>query len=690
LPAITVVGQKLPADSQTAPLSSTSVERATLDDAGIRYVNDAAGYVPNIFITEFSARKLSNPRFRGIGAGPNNPGVTTYIDGVPQLNANTSSMELIDVDQIDFIRGAQGGLFGRNTIGGLINITSTRPSLEKWTGGATGTYGNYSLYDGRITTSAPLISGQLGLGVGFGYSQREGYTKNDVTGNDLDSRAAYFGKGQLLWVPAENWEARLIVGGESARDGDYALNDLAALRARPFHSSRNYEGYTHRDIFSPTLLISHNGPVIDFSATTGFVWWKAEDTTDLDYSAAPLITRLNHEKALQFTEEIRLGSAKDAPINLSDSFKLKWQTGLSFFTQNYQQDAINNYGFGVLYQPGSFFPGFPASYSPPNSQHSPQSKLDDKGVGGYGQATVTAWEKLDISAGIRADYEDREANLRTFFDNADPNLGPGSAPVDVSRSFRGAPPQFALAYHFTPAQTVYGTAGRGYKAGGFNAASPAGSESYGVEQSWNYEAGWKGLWLENRLTTKVAAFYIDWSDIQLNLPNPATPGQFYVGNGGGAISRGVEFEMAAHVAEGLDFFGGVGYTDAHFTSGSTSNGAGVGGNQLTYTPDYSGHAGAQYSFAVCKEATFYARAEVIVYGSYEYDEANKAGQDAYSLANFRAGLRGKHWFVEGWARNAFDTRYVPIAFAYPGLAASGYVGEMGAPVTFGVTAGIKF
>lgn len=91
-------------------------------------VSDAADYAPNTFFHEFTARKLSNPRFRGVGSSPNNPGVTTYIDGVPQLNANSSSIELMDVDQIEFVRGPQSALFGRNVLGGLVNVTSARRS----------------------------------------------------------------------------------------------------------------------------------------------------------------------------------------------------------------------------------------------------------------------------------------------------------------------------------------------------------------------------------------------------------------------------------------------------------------------------------------------------------------------------------------------------------------------------------
>jgi len=253
VPPITVTAQKEPADPQTLPVSVTAVTRATLDDDAVRTVSDAAGFAPNTFFNEFSARKLSNARFRGVGASPANPGVTSYIDGVPQLNANSSSVELIDVDQIEFVRGPQSALFGRNALGGIINITSGRPSLTTWTGSLSGPYGNFHGGDLRGAVSGPLATNKVAVGLGFGYTTRNGFTKNDVTGNDLDSRSALFGKGQILWKPDTRWEARAMFNGERARDGDYALNDLAAVRANPFHASRNVEGFTHRDILAQTV-----------------------------------------------------------------------------------------------------------------------------------------------------------------------------------------------------------------------------------------------------------------------------------------------------------------------------------------------------------------------------------------------------------------------------------------------------
>ncbi|MEO6222761.1 MAG: TonB-dependent receptor plug domain-containing protein, partial [Vicinamibacterales bacterium] len=339
LPDVTVVAQKEPAKAQTLPISVTAITSAMLERAGVAIISDASVSAPNVVFTEFTARKLSNPRFRGVGSSPSNPGVTTFLDGVPQLNSNTSSVSLLDVEQIEFVRGPQSSLFGRNTLGGLVNVSSTRPSLSAWTGRVVAPFGNFGARDIQASVAGPLSS-KVGLSVAFGHGERDGFSKNTVTGNTIDDRSATFGKAQLLWTPSAQWETRLIVSGERSRDGDYALNDLASVRANPFTVSRDMEGRQDRNVTTATLLARHESGRFSLTSTSGLVRWKTTDLTDLDYSPLPFLTRENAEKATQFTQEIRLASA---PVRLSDTTSLSWQAGVFGFTQDYEQDAVNTY-----------------------------------------------------------------------------------------------------------------------------------------------------------------------------------------------------------------------------------------------------------------------------------------------------------------------------------------------------------
>ena len=189
----------------------------------MRAITDAVIFAPNTVFTEFTARKVSNARFRGIGSSPANPAITTYLDGVPQLNSNSSNIELLDVGQIEFVRGPQSPLFGRNTLGGIVNVTTARPSMSAWTGSAVVPFGNIGLWEARGNVSGP-VGDKAAIGFAAGKQQRDGYTENSITGNDLDSRDGTFAKAQAA-VPAERQ-----LGG--ARDLRARAQSRRRLRAR--------------------------------------------------------------------------------------------------------------------------------------------------------------------------------------------------------------------------------------------------------------------------------------------------------------------------------------------------------------------------------------------------------------------------------------------------------------------------
>jgi iron complex outermembrane recepter protein len=676
LPPVTVTAQKEPADPKTLPVSVTTVPADLLEKSGVTMVSEAGAFAPNASFTEFTARKLSNARMRGLGAGPANPGVTTYFDGVPQFNASSSSTELLDISQIEFVRGPQSTLFGRNALGGLINIATARPSLSKWTGTASVPFGDHGQHEFRAGASGPLAQGKAAAGFSMSFAERDGFTVNDLNGQDVDSRSAFAAKGQVLWKPSSLWETRVIVSGERARDGDYALNDLAAVRSNPFHVSRDYEGRTDRDIFSTTILARREGNRFTVSSTTGFVKWDTFDSTDLDYSPLPLATRNNNEEDFQFTQEVRLASAAASPAKLSDAMSLRWQSGLFLFTQSYEQLVLQNFSAFVIPQ---------VPFAVQNT--SPDAALDDFGVGVYGQGTLSFKNRVDVSFGARLDHESKDADIAT---STQPAIAPPTQ-VSASRSFTDVSPQVGVSFHITPETMAYVSVNRGYKAGGFNPTAPPGSEAYGEEGAWHIEGGVKTTAAAGRVSFSASAFSIDWNDLQLNVPVPfAPPGTFYISNVADAASRGVEFEVTARPHADVDLFASFGATHARFGAGSQSAGVDVSDNKIQFTPDYTAAIGAQFSKAIKSAWRMYGRMDVLFTGAFEYDDANTTGQDAYALTNFRAGVRGKVIFADVWVKNAFDTSYIPVAIPYPGFAPSGFVGEPGRPRTFGVSLGVGF
>jgi iron complex outermembrane receptor protein len=672
LPIVTVTAQKEAADPQTLPVSVSAVPDPWLEASRITWTSDAVFFSPNTVFTEFSARKLSNPRVRGVGASPSNPAITTYLDGVPLLHANAASVELNGVSQLEFVRGPQSALFGRNTLGGLINVLSERPSLSGWRGEVAAPFGNFGAFDLRGSVSGP-ITDRLAIGVSAGHSEREGFTVNPVTGNDLDSRSANFAKAQVLFTPSQRWQTRVLVSGEDAEDGDYALNDLAEVRRAPFQAMRDFEGFTNRDVFNTTIVNRYESTRLSVTATTGFVNWNTEDQTDLDYTPLPLARRSNLEEAFQFTQEVRVASAPSHTLSLGDSTTLRWQAGLTLFTHDYNQNAVNSLA------PSPFVPIAV-------QQTSPRAALDDAGVGLYGQGTMTFEEDLAVTIGGRFDHESKDALLEMFFA---PAIAPPTT-VDASEGFSDFSPQVAVSFRLHPGRMLYASLARGFKAGGFNPASPIGNEAYGEEHTLNFEGGVKTSLAGGRVTANAAVFFTDWSDLQLNVPNPQVPAQFYVANVGSASNAGIELEVLARPVSGLDVFSTLGFSHARFGDGTTSSGVDVSGRKLPFTPDLTFSVGAQATHPITSQVSLFGRGELMSYSGFQYDEANTASQDAYAVVNFRAGARARLLFAELWMRNAFDTRYIPVALPYPGFTTSGFLGEPGHPRMFGLSVGVTF
>jgi iron complex outermembrane receptor protein len=501
-----------------------------------------------------------------------------------------------------------------------------------------------------------------------GYSSRDGYV-TDQNGRGIDGREAGFGKGQLLYQPVDRLEIRFIGWGEHDHDGDYALAQIDQVLADPRVAPRAAGpdlGYNNRDIAAGVVQVNYRGEAVDLASISGASWWRNDASTDWDYAGiyTPIVAPFgtvpfyedNVEQQRQFTQEFRAASSKEKPVQLADALDLSWQSGVFLFSQAYHQADAK------FYTPTQLA----------------TASLDDLGAGVYGQVKLTAWEHLDFTAALRYDYENKTAILGGF----EP---PAADSGEVT-------PEFGLAWRFNTNQMVYARVAEGYKAGGFNPLGPP--YEYGAEHTWNYELGHKALWLDGKLETTAALFYIDWRNIQQGQLGPPPFYSYYIANAGGADSKGVEFETKYRLLPGWDLFGSVGYTDARFQSDAVylaGLSGPIGGNRLPNTPVYTGNMGTQVSWAPCRAVTLYARAEVTVYGDFEYDASNVAGQSTFAIANFRAGARGSHWFAEGWVNNAFDTAYVPIAFdLLPLPGRTGYVGETGAPMTFGFRAGFNF
>lgn len=665
---IVVTGRKWREPLANLPQSATVVEAEVAGAQDLATTRETTRGIANMTVAEFTARRLSYPFVRGIGSGGSSPAIITCVDGVPHYAYASADQELAGVERVEFIRGPQSATYGRNALGGIINIVTRQPSDEPG-GDITLTAGNYNLWETRFSASGSPGTNLPLANISGGFTRRDGYTENELTGKSLDDKQAGFGRVQFLWPDLGGWSVKLSLNGETARDGDYALGDLSALRAKSHHVQHDYTGSTERDIAQAAATIARKGRDIDFTSITAYQWWQSDDRTDLDSSASDLLRRNDREEQGTLLQELRWGSPDDAPYILGDNLKLRWMAGMSAFKSSKDIVGYNDYRSAAKQ-----YLGLPVTYA----QYE-VSELDDAGVGSFARATFMIRETVDLEFGLRYDYEHKAADLRRYSSPA----VTASTSTEGGNDFSRWSPHNTITWH--PADDINAYAGfsSGYKTGGFNSQAPAGSTEYGEETSWTIETGVKSSYLNNRLAADIALFYNEWEQIQLDVTDTNST-TFYIANAGDAASWGGEASLRVNPWSTLELTTTAGLLDSEFKEGSTNYGRDVSGNNLPFAPSFTWSAACRYTMRLKKRFSLTPKIKVYGNSGYYYDAFNQAASGDYTLCDASMALEAKNWQVEVWAKNLFDTEYQPVAFS-SSLASSGHLAESGAPLTFGVT-----
>jgi iron complex outermembrane receptor protein len=657
-----------------APASVTIVDAATIEDAGYTTAAEASRLAPNLHFVEFSSRRLSFPFMRGVGSGQGEPGVTTFVDEVPMLSVSATALPLLDVSRIEFVRGPQGAVWGRNTLGGAIHIT-TRPPGDRPAVYAAGTVGSYGLLDLSASGTVPLGE-RASVRLSGRFEQRDGYSQNTVTGHDVDFRRSGFLRLSLAWHPTALWDVDVSAHGELSRDGGFALSDLDALEAKPHTVSHDFEGHARRDLAGATLRIRHYAPAVEVSSVTAVGVWSADETADFDFMAVDLVRRATDESQLQVTEELRFASPRGVTKELGSDASIRWHAGVSAFYAVADRESTNNYSelsaqLGLVPVAGGDFGG---------------GRFEDLGLGLFAQSELKLGSFADITVGLRLDAERRRLESESRYDVGG---APGQAQeADRHAGFLQLLPAISVAIHPTPHLTTWlGVAG-GSRAGGFNLRAPAGFERFDAESSTTVEAGAKLECADGRLLASVVGFGTWWSDQQLDLFDPQAGG--YTANAGRSRSRGVEGELRFHPLPGRDalqIFAAFGWADAEFERFVSPFDGDVAGRRLPLVPRSTLTVGAQAKIPLGKRFSLQARLETLRQGSFFVDAGNTREQKAVWLLDARLGLAHPRFRAEVFVRNALDEAYVQVAFQ---TAPGRFAAEDAAPRVVGGRVSLNF
>lgn len=698
LEEITVTARKIEENLQETPISITVFTAEQIELPGFNDLTDIARFAPNVIFDQGTGNTGSSNNaqlfIRGVGQVDflfsSDPGVGIYVDDVYFPRVTGSILDLIDLERIEVLRGPQGTLFGKNTIGGAVSIVSKAPEDELG-GNATVTVGSRDRIDAKAIINIPLIENELSGRFSFITRNQDGYVErilqDGVDTGDVNSDAV---RGQLRWTPGNDWDIRL--SGDYTRGREEAIaNELVGVNpAAPVlglwnalvvpifglptvyddrylsperQSQATGPSFSNIDDWGVSLNISKQlSDNLQIKSITAYRDTEAAFGIDVDYSPLTYLETSNDNAHDQVSQEIQL-------TGHSIDDRLDWVIG-GFYMHESANDVFDvNLADGLfealeLFPPG-IIPGLGGAGNPVHVLFDLDAtifdsiKIDSYAV--YGQGTFDVTKQLSLTAGGR--YTDEKKDFTTMLTrNAS---GVTTVPeTTVSESWDAFTPRAGIEYQWTEEMLTYFSASRGFKSGGFNgrALSVFEIDAFDPEYVWSYEIGLKSEWFDRRLIANLAVFHNDYDDIQLTSVRDV--GGFIVvvtENAGTAEMEGFELEFAAQPTEGFLLRGGVGYLDAKYTE--LNPGATVTlDSKLVKTPKWTCNLVAEYEWPLGDSGSFSIGGD-LSYRSSHFNEPTNLPileQDAYTLLGAHATYVSASggWSLSLFGTNLSDKRYM--------------------------------
>ena len=655
LETMTVTAQKREENVQDVPISMDVFTGIQLEDAGIQDMKELTYFSPNLY----SKQNINQNMVIIRGISSHNVVLNTpaglFVDGINYPLTFMQNPDLVDIERIEILRGPQGTLYGRNTESGAINIITKQPDNEL-RGKVFGEYGifdtshgNPAVYRAGGNISGPIIKEKLFLGLAFQLEDSDGYVENVLNGDEKAAKVDHkTGQGTIRWTPTEQWDISLRLNGFKNDDGYGYLRYVDGTGQSERHTI-NWDGANDwiDENNGQVLQVKYEGDAFNVISITARNDVETNFRNDGEFGPLPLPDQVFKFANTILSQELRISSPKDKG-------PFEWLAGLYGFKD--ENDVTAEF-FGLARD----------------------TDFENKGYAVFGQSTYTFFERLHLTAGLRYDHQESEGEQEY-------NLAP--APYSADLDHDEILPKVSIAFDFSNDIMAYATVAKGFLAGGYNYAFAESSEGliFDPEFTWNYEAGLKTTWLNNKLTVNGAVFYIDIKDKQVEewLAGFAVRS---VTNAAEASSQGFELEFAAHPIQGLSLFGGFGYADAKIDKWISDEMLGgtydYKDKRLTFSPKHTYSAGIQYRHYM----GLFGRADILGVGDFYTDAKNTQKINNYEIVNLRLGFEREHFDIVLWGKNVFDKEYLTSKSVYWG---GNTIVQDGAPRTIGVTITYRF
>ncbi|KQC30398.1 TonB-dependent receptor [Flagellimonas eckloniae] len=617
---------------------------------------------------------------RGISTIDVNPTMGVYVDDVPYFSTLAYPLALADVEQIEVLRGPQGTLYGRNALAGVLKITTKRPTNEL-SGYATVGYGNLNAKEMSFALNAPLVENKLFFRTSAKVSERDGFVTNEFNNKDLQNRKALNANFRLKYFANDNLSMALRYNIQRRESNAYAF----AL-ATPDNSLQDilenslYKLNFDVDIFQKVLTqdvaftLKYDFEKFTLNSITSYQITQQESLDEFDYTPFDIQSARRPNSIYEnFAQELRLSSSSDA--------SLQWTAGVFLYQNKEEREDIRRFGNDI----GLAAPDF-APLAPFNQIELPIA--DRKGIAVFGQATYEISDKLSVTGGMRADYEEVEASVVRTFSN--PAL-PGNSFSDDA-TFDALSPKVSLGYDVNDNVFLFANYAKGFRPGGINTfVTDPDAAPFEPEKSSNYEAGVKTNLLNNRLKLNLTGFFINYKDQQVFTVLDLTSFVIGTDNIGESRSYGLELESKWVAAKGLDFTLNLGYLNTEITKYNpidfnTGEELDFSGNSIPLAAEFNGNMNVNYKLPLNKKFNLETSLDYNYQSDFFFSVDNDTTQDEYGLLNGRIGFTSKNLDLFVWGKNITDEAYYSYGYGVGGFNAASF----GLPQTYGVTLTGKF
>jgi iron complex outermembrane receptor protein len=697
---ITVTARRREESLIDVPISMSVVSGDSLTRTGAVDITALQDKTPNLTLQIARGSNSTLIAFsRGVGQQDPlwgfEPGVALYIDDVYVARPQGAVLDIFDVERVEVLRGPQGTLYGRNTIGGAVKYVTRRLGHD-FEAKARVAYGSYNQVDliGQVTVPVGDI---LSFGGAIAQYWRDGYGENLTTGVDQYNKNVLAARLSAELTPSDNIFVRVagdrILDTSLPRHGTRLLPNGTNPIYTPTESVYDTRAGIGDDNRVETKGLSVSGEIgltdtLTFKTITAWREGHTDTLIDFDNTELPTLDVPAQYDDRQFTQELQL---------------------------LYQGDRVQGVA-GLYYLNGRASGAFDTVVGLLNTTTLTSGTVLTKSYAAFGDLSFDLTEQFKISVGARYTKDDKTGTVfrRNYTGIRSPVFGnaaavPGLIRTDYtnSRSFEKFTPRVSLSYQPNADLNFYASYGQGFKSGGFDMRgdavfTPTTVEGYAPETIDSWELGMKGAFLDRQLFVNLAGFYSNYKDQQVTIQVPALPSGIasFVDNAGKAEIYGFELEMRAVPSRHFTASAAIGYTHADykefltFIAGGTTPVDVADQRAFQNTPEWTANVSATWSEDLAGGTIAFTPSVSLRSDTQMFEIATPAlDQDGYALVdaalNWTSGSGRYRIGVAG--RNLTDTRYRVGGYNFPGaLTGNSVIGYYGPPRTVTGTFEVRF